>query len=192
MSITIDNLAAAFGHRWEFRHSCGAGPFTIWDHDGMLPGLAWTDDEGRCCEFCPKCDEELEAKDMRSVPMARCLVDGCTWLSASRDASARHRWMTGHTTWSLPSEWMVQGLTLDAVLPPAPRTPWVGKSRDGYLRSAQVDAEELDQLAADDPRRRGVEASRRWWLALADQTAHTEQPSPRERREHKEAFDGRR
>lgn len=46
--------------------------------------------------------------------------------------------------------------------------PWVGPDdAEGCRRSAQVAAEELDTLAADDARREGLEAQRQAWLDRA-------------------------
>jgi hypothetical protein len=43
------------------------------------------------------------------------------------------------------------------------RDPYVGEGADGARRSAQIDRDELDTLAADDPRRPFVlESAARW------------------------------
>lgn len=45
------------------------------------------------------------------------------------------------------------------------RVPYVGASRDGCLRSAQMDREEADGLSMDDPRRTELLASAELWEA---------------------------
>jgi hypothetical protein len=48
------------------------------------------------------------------------------------------------------------------------RRPYVGTGIDGARRSAQIDREEADTLAADDPRREELLLSARQWEEQAD------------------------
>jgi hypothetical protein len=62
------------------------------------------------------------------------------------------------------------------------RHPYVGEGADGARRSAQIDREEADGLAADDPRRAGLLESAARWEQQADAIERQrawQQPAPR-------------